>query len=181
MITGETCALLMEFRVKTHSVWVALSQSPFNTGVKLGKSADTRPLTLENPAFYKRSVSPNTVKGPGGRVGPSLHLNRPVNVCGCVVPINNPSKKEEKKKRKRLLLGKDRNQSLLTAFRRESGIASCLGVKISSANTEQQEQSKGAFKQNERGKSKAHVLYGTGRWGVRPSRAHPSPTGWRHE
>ena len=68
-------------------------------------------------------------------------------------------------------MSKDRNQSLLTAFRTESGIASCLGVKISSANTDHQEQ-KGAFKQNEHGKYKAHVLYGTGRWGVRPARAH---------
>ena len=145
----------------------------------MGKSTDTGPSTLENPAFYKMSVSPNTVQGPGGRVGPSLHLNRPVNVCGCVVPINNPSKKEKKKAKR--LLGKDRIQSLLTAFRRESGIASCLGVKISSANTEHHEQSKGAFKQNKHGKPKPTCFMEQEGGESDPPGPTPRPTGWRHE
>lgn len=59
--------------------------------------------------------------------GASLLPNEPDNVCGCTVLITIPRKKKKKAKR---IWDKDRNQSLLNDFRRESRIVSHFGVKI---------------------------------------------------
>ena len=60
--------------------------------------------------------------------GAPLLLNEPDNACGCIVLTNNRSEKEKKKAK--TIWDKDRNQSLLNDFRRESRIVSHFGVKI---------------------------------------------------